>query len=419
MTYDADAKKLAVKVIGTVESNLDYEAVNFADPITVGVAQWFGTRAAAILMEMRSTGEWWGVAGSLDSQLASIASSNTFWNSRYLTLVEGESLYGVLGRCQAIQNARLSTDLDAYVTVFESYGFDADAHTDTLIYFMSMHHQGPAYALDVVETLDTDCTLEQMHAACLANPVLGKYGGRYNTTYNLIHEADVTGVDPTPPPEPPVVVPNGNARTITAAGDLLLVQFADTERVTYYPTGRGQWMPRTATIAPPAPTPEQPPPPPDNGTWVLPLTGSVTMMSGYGPRAFDGLASFHYGVDLANPAGSPGNVVTPCPLVITRAYNVGDSGANGTAGGYVKGHTTDGQYTFNFYHMASGTVNTALVGTTTGTGTVLGTEGSTGNVSGQHLHFEAYAGNFADPWPPPYGQTTDPLPILRAHGVNV
>jgi len=215
-----------------------------------------------------------------------------------------------------------------------------------------------------------------------------------------------------------VVVPNGNAKTIQQAGDLLMVRFENGERVPFYPSGRGQWVPHKAATAPPPPDPVQPPPPPAAGTWTLPLTGNPVLTSGYGPRSFDGLAYFHYGADLANPVSSPGDVVANTDLVITRAYNVGDPGANQTAGGYVKGHTLDGAYTFTFNHMAPGSV-IVHAGDTVTTGQKLGVEGATGNVTGQHLHFECYEGALDDPWAPPYGNPIDPLPVLRAYGVNI
>jgi len=420
MTYDATAQKLAVKVIGTVESNLNYGSVNYNDPITVGVAQWYGVRAAAILDRMRDTGDgnWYGVEPSLANQLDTIPATHPFWNGRYLTTVEGESLTGALTRYQGLQNTQLIEDLDAYKTVAAAHGVDPDANTATMIFFFAMYHQGPAYALNVLDSVGGTATLDQIYAACLADPVLGKYGARYKSAYDLIVVEDLTGVTPTPPVTPPPTQPNGNARTIVAAGDLLIVRFTDGERVTYYPSGRGQWVPRKAGDAPPAPTPVQPPPPPGTGDWVLPLTGSPTMTSGYGPRGFDGLAYFHYGADLANPAGSPGDVVANTDLVLTRAYNVGDPGANATAGGYVKGHTLDGAYTFTFNHMAAGSV-IVHAGDTVTAGQKLGVEGATGNVTGQHLHFECYEGALDDPWAPPYGNPIDPLPVLRAHGVNI
>lgn len=421
MTYDDTAKKLAVKVIGTVESDLNYSAINYSDPITVGVAQWFGTRAAGVLERMRTTNasQWYGVAASLNNQLATIPQFDSYWNSRYLTRAEGDSLAGVLARNQVIQNTQLSEDLDAYVVVFEDYGFNKDSQTEQLIYFMSMHHQGPAYALEVVQTLDTSATLAQFHSATLAHPVLGQYGARYRTTYDLITAADVGGVDPPPPaPDPDPVYPNGNARRIERAGDLLIATFQDNEKVTFVPTGRDQWIPKTAAAAPPPPAPVQPPPPEDNastGAWFHPAPGA-NLTSPYGPRSFDG---FHWGADLSSTTAATGvDIKAVTALVITQAYNAG-TGGNATAGGCVKGHTLDGAYTFCYYHMAPGSV-IPNVGDTVTAGTKIGVEGQTGNVTGTHLHFEAYQGNYSDPWPG-YAPTSpvEPLGILRAHGVSI
>jgi murein DD-endopeptidase MepM/ murein hydrolase activator NlpD len=416
--YDATAKKLAVKVIGTVESNLNYGAINFNDPITVGVAQWYGVRAASILNRMRTenSSEWYGIEPSINSQLETISDADGWWNTRYLTRPEGDSLMGALARNQVLQNDQLTTDLDAYVTVFESYGFDADAHTDTLIYFMSMHHQGPAYALEVVTTLDTACTLEEMHAACLAHPVLGQYGSRYRATYDLINEFDFTGVDPVTPPEPEPTQANGNARLIQTAGDLLIVQFADSERITFYPNGHGQYTPRKAADDPAPPTPVDPPPPPGTGDWYHPAPGA-SITSPYGMRE----GGFHWGVDLSSTTGPTGvNILAVDDLVITVAWEDGTPGdpSNGTAGSYVKGHTTDEAYTFSYNHMVAGSIAVS-VGSTVPAGTVLGVEGNTGNVTGTHLHLECYEGYIINPWAPPYGNPFDPLPVLRAHGVVI
>jgi murein DD-endopeptidase MepM/ murein hydrolase activator NlpD len=417
MAYDDNAKKLAVKVIGTVESNLNYSAINFNDPITVGVAQWFGTRAARILNRMRNenAGEWYGVEGSIANQLATIDQNNSWWNSRYLSQAEGDSLRGVLSRNQALQNDQLTQDLEIYKDVAISYNWDPDAHTDTTIYFFSMHHQGPQYALEVVLTLDTECTLEQMHAACLAHPVLGQYGGRYRTTYDLITVADLSGVDPTPvDPGPDPTPTNSNARHIQQQGDLLLVTFDNAETITFYPNGTGLFTPRKGKLPDPVPDPVQPPPPPNTGNWYHPAPGT-NITSPYGPRGFDG---FHWGVDLSSttaPTGVP--IIAVTDLIVTVAFNA-YSGGNATAGGYLKGHTTDGAYTFSYNHMAPGSVG-PNAGDTISAGSQIGIEGQTGNVTGTHLHLECYEGAINDPWAPPYGNPIDPLPVLRAHGVGI
>jgi len=418
MSYDATAQKLAVKVIGTVESNLDYTAVNYGDPITVGIAQWYGVRAAALLTRMRDTnpGAWYGVAPSLASQLLTIAATDPWWNGRRLTQTEGNSLTGVMSRNQGIQNSQLTEDLNVYKQVSIDHGMDPDANTAAMIFFFAMYHQGPVYALQVLAAAGPTAGLDALFTACMANPVLGKYGSRYKSARDLIAAADVSGIDPAPAPDPAQT--NGNTRYISAAGDTLALHFVNNEILFFYPDGHGAYLPRTAAADP---DPVQPPPPADNGAWTLPLTGAgVTLTSGFGPRGFDGLNSFHFGMDLDVSSGPAGDVVAPCPLKITVAWESGTPGdpSSGTAGSYVKGHTLDGAYTFNFYHMVPGSLAVA-VGDTVARGQKLGTEGDSGNATGVHLHFEAYAGTLDSPWPPPYGNPIDPLPILRAHGVSI
>jgi murein DD-endopeptidase MepM/ murein hydrolase activator NlpD len=107
-------------------------------------------------------------------------------------------------------------------------------------------------------------------------------------------------------------------------------------------------------------------------------------------------------------------------MVITVAWDAYEGG-NATAGTYVKGHSTDGLYTFTYNHGADESLMVSA-GTTVPAGTVLFTEGATGNVTGTHLHFEIIEGTWNDPWAPPYNNGAnfvDPLPVLRDHGVVI
>lgn len=429
MTYDATAQQLAVKVIGTVESNLDYEAVNYGDPITVGIAQWYGVRAAAVLCRMRNENgpTWYGIEPSIDSQLALIPSTDGFWNSRRLTYAEGSSLLGVMGRNHGIQNDQLTIDLDAYKQTAINLGMSPDANTAAMIFFFTMYHQGPAYAQRILAAAGPAATLDTLYNTCLTHVdevagtvVLGQYGARYRTAHDMIAAGDVSGI--APPPPPPAAVPNGNAKYIQSTGDNLLASFQDGERLLFYPNGSGMFTPRAGATAP---TPVQPPPPVTNTTdWVCPLvpdSGSVVMSSGYGPRSTpSGTANinggFHYGCDFIPNSGGA-TVVAPCPMVVTVAYDgVGPDPSSGTAGRYVKGHAVDGTYTFNFFHMVAGSI-VVTVGDTLTRGQKIGVMGGTGNVTGPHLHFETYPGVITSPWPPPYGSPVDPIPVLRDHGV--
>lgn len=155
-----------------------------------------------------------------------------------------------------------------------------------------------------------------------------------------------------------------------------------------------------------------------SGEWIDPLPGSI-MTSPYGPRpappgtAGGVLANFHYGLDLAS-AGPGGTVVAVTDLKITVATDEGGSTGGGT---HVKGHTLDGKLTIGFYHMQPGSLK-VKVGDTVSAGTPLGTEGASGNVTGQHLHMEFFPGTIEDPWVP-INETVDPLPILQQQGVRL
>lgn len=211
-------------------------------------------------------------------------------------------------------------------------------------------------------------------------------------------------------------------RYLETVGGVIRVHYIDGKRVDAFPDGRGRYLPGKASAGDPPATydPYVPPPeptdPPPSGAWVHPLPGS-TLTSGFGYR----WGGFHYGIDLSTTTaavGGPVKAVTD--LVITRAHDAYEGG-NSTAGTYVKGHTLDGEYTMTFAHGADNTLAVAA-GDTVTAGTTLFMEGGTGNVTGTHLHYETILGVWDDPWAPPYNngaEFVDPLPVLRAHGVNI
>lgn len=203
-------------------------------------------------------------------------------------------------------------------------------------------------------------------------------------------------------------------------GDLIRIHYKDGKKVLGYPDGRGRFIPGTASAGDPPETYEPEPDPdpelpPSTGDWDHPLAGSV-LTSGFGMRT----GGFHYGIDLSTTtAPSGGNCVAVTDMIVTVAVDAFEGG-NWSGGTHVKGHSTDGEYTFAYYHMADESLAVGLGPVTKGT--VLGVEGATGNVTGTHLHFEISLGSHDNPWPPPYNngvQFVNPLPILRDHGINI
>lgn len=142
---------------------------------------------------------------------------------------------------------------------------------------------------------------------------------------------------------------------------------------------------------------------PDSGGPVrMPLTGPFTVTSEYGMRVnpggkLKGQLRLHAGIDLSNGAGSP--------IVAAKAGKVTKIPTD-IYGGNMVVVDTGGGITMEYLHMSKRSVK---VGDTVWAGRELGKEGSTGNVSGPHLHFEVHVD----------GKAVNPRPWLTEHGVKL
>ena len=139
------------------------------------------------------------------------------------------------------------------------------------------------------------------------------------------------------------------------------------------------------------------------GSWVRPTAGTVT--SGYGPR----WGTLHAGVDIAGPRNTPvyaaaGGTVTTAAC--TSSYC--DRDGSLTLAGYGNLVELDhGAGVVTRYAHLSG--YTVTPGQRVPAGTPLGFQGSTGNSTGVHLHFEVRLD----------GAPVDPVPWLTDRGVDL
>ncbi|MCX4549126.1 M23 family metallopeptidase [Streptomyces sp. NBC_01387] len=113
----------------------------------------------------------------------------------------------------------------------------------------------------------------------------------------------------------------------------------------------------------------------------------------------------HSGQDFVMPTGTPVKAVHDGTIVKAGPNGGGDGPAYGNAIEIKVGNTTYAQYA----HLSQIDVH---VGQTVKAGQVIGKSGATGNVTGPHLHFEIRTG-------PNYGSGINPVPFLKAHGVNL
>ncbi|WP_405902173.1 transglycosylase family protein [Streptomyces sp. NBC_00656] len=111
-------------------------------------------------------------------------------------------------------------------------------------------------------------------------------------------------------------------------------------------------------------------------------------------------SGYHTGVDFPVPTGTSVKAVGPGTVV--------SAGWGGAYGYQIVIRHSDGKYS-QYAHLSSLLVRS---GQHVGGGQRIARSGSTGNVTGPHLHFEIRTG-------PDYGSDVDPLVYLRAGGVKV
>ncbi|SDY76914.1 Murein DD-endopeptidase MepM and murein hydrolase activator NlpD, contain LysM domain [Modestobacter sp. DSM 44400] len=136
--------------------------------------------------------------------------------------------------------------------------------------------------------------------------------------------------------------------------------------------------------------------------WALPMApGTYQLTSGYGPRRSptDGSSNFHAGLDFGAPSGTP--------IYVTADGTVTSAGLNkGGCGNLVIVHTAPNVDTYYAHQVDGGTK--VSVGDVVSAGSQIGAVGTTGDSTGNHLHFEVRID----------GATTDPLLFLRQQGVD-
>ncbi|MGW2699938.1 transglycosylase family protein [Streptomyces sp. NPDC001340] len=131
---------------------------------------------------------------------------------------------------------------------------------------------------------------------------------------------------------------------------------------------------------------------------VAPVHGAIG--TGYRVAGSHWSQGYHTGVDFLVPTGTS--------VHAAAAGHVVAAGWGGSYGYQVVIRHADGRYT-QYAHLSAISVR---AGQSVSTGQRIGRSGSTGNVTGPHLHFEVRTG-------PGFGSDIDPVAYLRAGGVRM
>ena len=116
--------------------------------------------------------------------------------------------------------------------------------------------------------------------------------------------------------------------------------------------------------------------------WPLPMAGSITSPFGYRTDPLTGEVSYHSGIDIAAPNGTPILAAAASPVTVANALD----SWGGSYGFYLKIDHGNGVETL--YAHCSAICVTG--GEQVQAGQVIAYVGSTGRSAGNHLHFEVY-----------------------------
>lgn len=260
MPWTDEQKKFCYYVIATVETGCDYGATNSSDAITLGIAQWYGTRAAALLTRLQQ--EVPGSYAVLSQRIRDAhASADTNWTRFYLELTDQQSWRAAseIEGNHALQDDQFYRDLEDYIDTLSYWGVDTD-NVKSTIFYISMYHQSPQGCLTIVQNYGGNRDVGTLFNAAMNSQVFGLYKNRYATVRDLLNgwdgasdPPDFGQTDPSTPQEPtePVDPVESAVSYIQAVGNDLIVfgkGMSSTSRLVCRNTGRGIWIPVGGTL---------------------------------------------------------------------------------------------------------------------------------------------------------------------------
>lgn len=201
MAFTDNQRYYCMYVLATVESNCTWTSVNYNDPITLGIMQWYGIRARNLLVTGRDNDaagwtQFQSAAPTLAQQVENNDNSN-YWSTRYLTREEGNAFVTWANReeMHAVQETQFMDDVQDYEATCDNYGFPND-NIKERIFFMAMWHQSPASALRVLGSTSATADLSRLYTTAINDSVLGAYNNRYMTVKQLLEAWDGTSAPP-------------------------------------------------------------------------------------------------------------------------------------------------------------------------------------------------------------------------------
>ena len=244
----------AMYVIGAVESNHNWTAINPSDPITLGMMQWYGNRAKSLILRGKVSDPSGYAQYFASTAAAKAAEADQDMTYYYVTQADAAAwhAWATTDPNHAMQQAQWEDDFTAYQQVCDSHGFPAGNMRER-IFFMTMYHQSPVSAFRVLGSTSGTASLDLLHSTVLNDRVLGKYRNRYDTAYTMLKDWDgqsappdfgQVGDAPTPGGDPgggSIITPTpSQQRYISLVGDVLVLH-DNGKTYQFYQTAQQVW----------------------------------------------------------------------------------------------------------------------------------------------------------------------------------
>ena len=232
----------AMYVIGEVESNCSWNAVNRNDPITLGMMQNYGQRAANCIIKCREhDAEGWALFQAAAPNLAAAVDGGyswDWWAGYWVNDAEANAWQAWAERDgnHEGQQELWTEDAGGYIDLLTGWGCSID-YPQTLVFAMSMYHQSPLQCRRVLQSCGGSATLDLIHSTCLADSVLGQYSNRYNTVYERLAAWDGESAPPDFGQVGEIGGGGGQAEGITGGASAISRVQLDNGVITLYGTG--------------------------------------------------------------------------------------------------------------------------------------------------------------------------------------
>lgn len=187
-------------VICEVESGWNWAATNRQDAITLGIGQWWGTRAAGLMERLRNQAptSYAKLSSRLRTKLESDGPTAQSWTGFYLNQEDAKSWADSAEDAEnhQIQQALFLEDIEGYKTTLASWGLDVEGNVKATIYWMSAYHQNPSFCNNVMGAVGDNTNLSTIRSGILSHRVLGQYPNRYNKIYERLTAWDGVSAPP-------------------------------------------------------------------------------------------------------------------------------------------------------------------------------------------------------------------------------